>query len=139
MQRRTVRTDVLLAFLLAYCVASLIHHVHNAEFMNQYPNMPAWLSRTRVYAAWLGGTTIGVTGYLLVRWRYQFIGLIVLGVYGALGLGGLGHYAVAPLSAHTWAMNLTIWLEVATAVLLLGALTFLYWQERRGTSMAAGG
>ena len=36
-----------------------------------------------------------------------------------LGFGGLDHYTVAPVSAHTVAMNLTILLEAATAAVLL--------------------
>jgi len=38
------RNDALLPALAAYAAASLFHHVHNAEFLDQYPNMPAWLS-----------------------------------------------------------------------------------------------
>jgi len=121
-ERPAIRIDVLLLFVLAYGAASLFHHIHNAEFLSEYPNMPAWLSRAQVYAAWLGVTAVGLTGYLLIRRRYQLPGLIVLAVYGLLGLDGLGHYAVAPPSAHTLTMNLTIWLEVATAVLLLAAV-----------------
>ena len=117
-----IRSDVLLVFVLAYAAASLLHHIHNAEFLNQYPHMPAWLSRAQVYAAWLGVASVGLLGYLLIRWRYQLTGLIVLGVYGVLGLAGLGHYVVAPPSAHTVTMNLTIGLEVATAALLLTAV-----------------
>lgn len=118
-ERPAIRSDVLLILLLAYGAASLFHYIHNAEFLNEYPNMPAWLSRAQVYTAWLGVTAIGSLGYFLVRWRYQLPGLVVLAVYGLLGLDGLGHYAVAPVSAHTLTMNLTIWLEAATAVLLL--------------------
>ena len=125
-ERSAIRMDGLLILALAYGVASLFHHVHNAEFLDQYPNLPASLSRVSVYAAWLGVAAIGLFGYLLIRWRYHLTGLVVLGVYGVLGLAGLGHYAVAPLSAHTLTMNMTIWLEVATAVLLLTAVaTFL--------------
>lgn len=121
-ERLPVRHDVLLIFLLAYAVASLVHYGHNAAFLDDYPNLPAWLSRAQVYAGWLGVTAIGLAGYLLVRSRHQLPGLIVLAVYGLLGLDGLGHYAVAPLSGHTPAMNFTIWLEVASAVLLLAAV-----------------
>ena len=108
--------------LLAYAAVSLIHHVHNAEFLNEYPNMPASLSPARVYAAWFATTAVGLIGYLLVRRGHQLAGLFALTVYGVLGLGGLGHYALAPLSAHTIAMNVTIWLEVGTALLLLAAV-----------------
>lgn len=117
-----LRMGVLLALLLAYAVASLFHHVHNAEFLNQYPNLPAWLSRSQVYGAWLSVTSVGVLGYLLLRWQHRITGLIVLGVYGLLGLDGLAHYAIAPVTAHTLAMNLSIVLEVVTAILLLTAV-----------------
>jgi hypothetical protein len=122
-ERSAVRIDVLLIFLLAYGAASLFHHVHNAEHLNEYPNMPTWLSRAQVYTAWFGVTAVGSFGYILIRWQYQLTGLVALGFYGILGLAGLGHYAAAPLSAHTFTMNLTIWLEVATAVLLLIAVS----------------
>jgi hypothetical protein len=118
-ERPAIRIDVLLISLLAYGAASLFHHVHNAEFLAEYPNMPAALSRGWVYAAWLGVTAVGLTGYVLHRRGYRLAGLAVLGVYGLLGLYGLAHYTLAPSSAHTLTMNLTIWLEVATAVLLL--------------------
>jgi len=121
-ERATIRTDVLLVFVVVYGAASLFHYTHNAEFLNEYPNLPAWLTRAQVYAAWLGVTAVGLIGYLLVRRRHQLAGLIVLGFYGVLGLDGLGHYAVAPTSAHTFTMNLTIGLEVATALLLLTAV-----------------
>ena len=114
--------DGLLTFLVAYGAASLLHHVHNAELLNEYPNLPGWLSRAGVYGAWLGVTAVGLAGYFLIRSRYRLPGLVVLGIYGALGLDGLGHYAVAPLSMHTLAMNLTIGFEVGTAVLLLIAV-----------------
>jgi hypothetical protein len=131
-ERPAVRIDVLLILLVAYAAASLFHYSHNAEFLHEYPNMPAWLSRAQVYGAWVGVTAVGVVGYLLVRWRYLLSGLIVLAVYGLLGLDGLGHYAVAPRSAHTLTMNLTIWLEVVTAVLLIAAVvTFMLRLARK--------
>ena len=120
--RPAVRPHVLLVFLIAYGAASLFHYSHNAEFLDEYPNLPAWLSRVQIYGAWLGITAVGLAGYFLLRWRYQLAGLVVLAVYGVLGLDGLGHYAVAPPSAHTMTMNLTISLEVLAAVLLLAAV-----------------
>jgi hypothetical protein len=35
---------ILLMLLLAYGAASLVHYVHNARFLTDYPNMPHWLS-----------------------------------------------------------------------------------------------
>lgn len=115
-----LRLEVLLP-LLAYAAASLFHHVHNAEFLAEYPNLPTWLSRAEVYAAWLCVTAIGVAGYLLIHWRHQLAGLIVLAVYALFGFDGLAHYAVARMSEHTLTMNLSIWAEVVTAAALLAA------------------
>ena len=120
--RRPARFDGLLIPLLAYAAASLFHHVHNAEFLNEYPNMPAGLSPARVYAAWLGVTAVGLSGYILIRRGYELAGLAALAVYGALGLLGLAHYTRAPLSAHTLTMNVTIGLEAGTGLLLLAAV-----------------
>jgi len=112
----------LLVLLLAYAAASLFHYGHNAEFLADYPNMPAWLSPAKVYAAWIGVTTLGVIGYLLVRGGYRLAGLCVMAVYAAMGFDGLGHYRLASWSAHTPLMNLTIWAEAASAALVLAAL-----------------
>lgn len=110
-----------LLFLLAatYCLASLLHFVHNAEYLSEYPNLPFWLTRVQVYAAWFAITSIGVVGLWLERGKYPLLGLILVAVYALLGFDGLGHYAVAPMSAHTFTMNFTIWAEVVAAALLL--------------------
>ena len=105
----------LLALIIAYCLASLAHFIHNAEHLSEYPNLPAWLSRSKVYATWLSITSVGVIGVLLLRSRHSVIGLVTLAIYAAIGFDGLGHYAVAPISAHTAMMNLTIWSEVVAA------------------------
>lgn len=109
----------LLTFSGSYCLASLIHFAHNAEFLAQYPNMPAWLTRSHVYGAWLLITGIGVIGLAVVRSRFFPVGLVLLAIYAALGFDGLLHYRLAPISAHTVAMNLTIGFEVAAAACLL--------------------
>jgi hypothetical protein len=117
--------DGLLLALLAYAAASLFHHVHNAEFLDQYPNMPAWLSPVQVYVAWLGATAIGLIGYWSLRRGYRVAGLALLAGYGCYGLDSLAHYALAPLSAHTLAMNLSIGLEAATAAGLQTVTSFI--------------
>ena len=48
-----------------------------------------------------------------------------MAVCAALGLDSLGHYVVAPLSAHSLAMNSTILLEVTGAVLVMAEVTRL--------------
>jgi hypothetical protein len=131
---RTARA--LLILFLVYAGASLLHYAHNAEFLADYPNMPAWLSRAKVYAAWLGVTTLGLIGYVFVRRGYRIAGLSVLAVYAALGFNGLGHYSLAPLSAHTPLMNLTIWLEAASAALLLIAVASAYAKLARAKAIS---
>ncbi len=125
-----IRAGGLLALVLAYAAASLAHHVHNAAYLADYPNMPAWLTPAGVFAAWAGVTAVGVAGWLLVRRGYRIAGIGALALYAALGLYGLAHYGVAPPSAHTAGMNLTIWLEVATATLVLIAIARLAAKPR---------
>ena len=122
----------LMALSLIYCVASFVHFSHNAEYLRQYPNMPVWISRAQVYATWLGITAVGAIGLLVVRSRFAPAGLVLIAAYAALGFDGLAHYALAPFSAHTPAMNLTIWFEVAAAAaLLVCALRRLYREGLR--------
>ena len=110
------------AFLLACVAASLLHHVHNAEFLQDYPNLPASLSRARVYAAWAGEAAVAAAGWLLLRLNFRKTGLAAIALYALAGFAGLAHYALAPPSAHTLAMNATIWLEVLAATCLLAAV-----------------
>lgn len=109
-----------LALALAACVAaSLLHHVHNAEYLQDYPNLPGTLTRGGVYAAWLAEAVMAFAGYVLLRLGKEKTGLALIGLYALIGFGGLAHYYAAPLAAHTPAMNATIWLEALTAALLL--------------------
>lgn len=117
-----MRADTLLLLMLAYCTASLLHFVHNAVFLHDYPNLPGWLSPARVYAAWCGVTAVGLVGYWLHRAGYRLAGLMTIAVYAVLGFVGLDHYALAPVSAHSFAMNLTIGVEALAASVLLIAV-----------------
>jgi hypothetical protein len=105
----------------AYFFASLGHFVHNAEFLCEYPNLPEWLTRAKVYLSWIAITSVGVIGFLFVRKGYVRVGLALIAIYAALGFDGLGHYAVAPFAWHSFGANFTIVSEVvAAAFLLLG-------------------
>jgi hypothetical protein len=108
--------------LLVYAAASLLHFAHNAELLAEYPNLPSWLTRGQVYAAWVCVTATGLVGYLLYRTGGVWSGLALLAVYAALGLDGLLHYSRAPVAAHSPAMNLTIWFEAIAATLTLFAI-----------------
>jgi hypothetical protein len=116
---------VLLALTAAYFLTSLGHFSHNAEFICEYPNLPAWLTRTQGYAVWAAITSVGALGLLLMRKKYMATGLLLLAVYAALGFDGLGHYAVAPLELHPLMANVTILSEVAAAALLLPVALWL--------------
>jgi hypothetical protein len=108
----------LIVLVLAHATASLVHFAHNATYLADYPNMPAWLSPFGIYGTWLAEAAIGALGvqFWLSSRRG---GLVLIAIYAGLGLGGLDHYTLAPMSAHTLAMNATIWVETATAFVLL--------------------
>lgn len=111
--------------LLLYAAASLFHFVHNAEYLAQYPNLPASWSRAGVYIAWCCVTAPGVIGYFLYRRGYSDVGLTLLAVYAGLGFGGLLHYTRASFHLHSTMMNATIWTEAAAAALVLMNLASL--------------
>jgi hypothetical protein len=120
--RSTMRLPgYLFALLAVYCAASLIHFVHNAQFIAAYPNLPPWLTSSEVYLAWIAVTSVGAAGVALALTGQRVTGLVLIAVYAALGFAGLDHYTVAAVSAHTLAMNATIAFEVATAAILLAA------------------
>jgi hypothetical protein len=121
------------AMLLVYCAASFAHFWHNAEFLMEYPNLPAWLTRAQVYGVWLAITAVGAAGYLLLRARWRRLGLVVLAIYAAIGFDGLLHYTRAPLMAHTGTMNVTIWSEVVAAALVLVAVVGLFFERSRAS------
>jgi len=110
--------QALLPALLAYAAASLAHHLHNARYLREYPNLPAWLSPAGVYLAWALVTLLGLAGSVMLR-RHALGGLALLGGYACLGLTGLAHYVRAPVAAHSHLMNLSIGCEVVTAAVLL--------------------
>ena len=105
--------------LLLYGAFSLLHFGHNARYLSDYPNLPAWLSRADVWLSWCALTLLGVAGFLIYRRLHQGAGLLLLGLYAAIGFDGLLHYARAPFAAHTPMMNFTIWAEVIAAAVLL--------------------
>jgi hypothetical protein len=117
----TKHVDVrpLITASIAYAFASLFHHVHNATFLTVYPNLPPSLSVLGVYVAWAAVTTIGVMGFLLIRYKYLGAGLLTLAIYGACGLDGLAHYVVADFSMHSTMMHFSILAEVFTGVVLI--------------------
>ncbi|MBA8884477.1 hypothetical protein [Dokdonella fugitiva] len=116
---RSVPSRALVALVAIYFLASLAHFAHNAEYISIYPNMPARLTREKVYLAWLAVTGVGVAGLGLVRFGLHALGLAVVSAYGALGLDGLAHYTLALCSEHTLATNATILFEVASGFTLM--------------------
>jgi hypothetical protein len=95
--KRPDQGKLFVALAVVYFLISLGHFSHNTEFICEYPNLPAWLTRTKVYAAWMAITSVAVLGFFLIRKRF----------------------IVAPMDLHTFGANLTILSEVAAAALLL--------------------
>ena len=102
------RDHALLTLILVYGAASLAHFVHNAVYLEFYPNMPTWLTPLGVLGSWLVIAGTGAVGYWLLRKGLTVAGLAVIALYAALGFGGLDHYAIAPVAAHSLVMNATI-------------------------------
>jgi len=119
---------LLLAF---YFIGSLVHFAHNAQYIAFYPNMPAWLTPGDVYLVWLAISAFAVAGLLMLSLGWTAIGILLVAVYGALGLDGLGHYWLALCSEHTLAANLTIGAEAASGLLLMLASLRWLWRWRR--------
>jgi hypothetical protein len=121
---RGTENSTLVLLMLAYGAASLVHFVHNGIYLHEYPNLPAWLTSTGVYASWSAITAVGALGYWLYRRLAPVMGLVTIAIYAALGFGGLDHYVIAPIGAHSMVMNLTIFSEVVAAAALLIFVVF---------------
>ena len=118
MQSSTVPKHLQVLFLVFF-IANLTHFVHNAEFISFYPGIPVWLTREKVYLAWVAGVSVGLAGLLLARGGFKLPGVLLIAAYGASGIDGLAHYTLALCSQHTLATNLTIWFEVLAGMTLL--------------------
>jgi hypothetical protein len=120
------RSSASLPWLFAlYAAATLLHFAHNAEYLAQYPNLPTSWSRAEVYAAWCCVMALGLVGYGLYVLGHRNVGLTILGLYAALGFGGLFHYTRASMAHHSAMMNVTIWAEAAAGTLLLANVVLL--------------
>ncbi len=117
------------ALVALYAIASLIHFSHNAEYIASYPNMPAWLTREKVYGAWLAITGVGIIGAVLGSAGWRATAALFFATYGAFGLDGLGHYSLALCSEHTLAMNLSIGFEAVTGVALMASAGWFAWRH----------
>ena len=116
------------ALMVLYGAASLFHFVHNAMYIQDYPNLPAWITPLGVYVSWCVIAAVGVVGYWL---RATRVGLLVIAIYALFGFDGLDHYMLAPMGAHTFAMNASILTEVAAAAVLL---VYVAWSASGSSS-----
>ena len=118
-RRASTHNSTLLFLMLLYGAASLLHFAHNAVYLHEYPNLPEWLTAEGVWVAWCFIAAVGALGYWLYCRVSRWAGLATITLYGVFGLAGLDHYTVAPMSAHSFVMNLTILTEAAAAAALL--------------------
>ncbi|HTE40808.1 MAG TPA: hypothetical protein VK629_08255 [Steroidobacteraceae bacterium] len=128
--KRELTKAPLAALMGVHGAASLIHFTHNATFLVDYPNMPPSLTAAGVYGVWFAIAAVGLAGYGCFASGRRRTGLALVALFAVLGFGGLDHYVVAPVSAHTLAMNGTIAIEVLTAALLLAAVTVEFVRSR---------
>jgi hypothetical protein len=119
-----------------YFLTSFGHFSHNAEFICEYPNLPASFTRAKVYIAWLVITSVGALGLFLIGQRFVAAGLLLVAVYAALGFDGLAHYKLAPIEFHTLGANISILSEVAAAALLLPTTLYLLLRRWRSSHQA---
>ena len=110
---------------LVFFTSNLTHFLHNAEYIAFYPGLPVWLTREKVYLAWVAGVSIGLAGLLIYRSKLKLLGLALVAAFGATSIDGLAHYTLALCSDHTLATNLTIWFEVLAGLSLLLASSLL--------------
>jgi hypothetical protein len=113
------RTHTLPILMILYGAASLLHFMHNAVYLHEYPNLPEWITAFGVYASWCGIAALGALGYWLYREVSQVMGVVVIAIYALPGFGGLDHYVLAPIGAHSIVMNATIIGEATAAAALL--------------------
>jgi len=64
------RAHLLLLLMIVYGAASLLHFVHNAVYIQSYPNLPMRITPLRVYASWCAIATSGVVGYWTCSHRW---------------------------------------------------------------------
>ena len=121
------------ALITLYGAASLLHFVHNAVYIQNYPNLPKWITPLGVYASWCVIAVIGALGYWLYLKVSRAYGLMAIAIYALLGFGGLDHYVMAPIGAHSIAMNATIIGEVSAACVLLVFIAHSLFDRRRQT------
>lgn len=124
MQHPNLPKHIQLLFVVFF-IANLTHFAHNAEYIAFYPGLPVWLTREKVYLAWVAGVSIGLLGLLVCGSKLKSLGLALVAAYGATGIDGLAHYTLALCSEHTLATNLTIWFEVLAGMSLLMASSLL--------------
>lgn len=108
-----------------YFLASVAHFSHNAEYIAFYPGMPSSIGREAVYLAWLGITSVGALSFTAFRFGFHRAAILLLAVYGALGLDGLAHYTLALCSEHTLVANMTIWSEALAGALVMSSSAIL--------------
>jgi len=120
-------TRWLLGMLIVCILTSILHHVDNILFFDQYPE-PTWFNPSLVDFLWFVMTPMGIVGYYLWQQGRRALGFRLLYVYVAMGQLTLGHYVYEPIWALTWKINGLILLESWTA-LILGS--YLVWLQLR--------
>jgi len=125
--RRAVR---ILSWIFAVAVVvSIVHYTDNYVNYHDYPQ-PKTLSNAPealVPGFWLGFTAAGLAGYLLFRRRPSDLALVLLAVYSASGLIGIGHFLVPGATSMPWWRQLHVGLDIASGI---AVFSFAIWAAR---------
>lgn len=109
----------LVALVAANLIASILHFGDNILHFHQYPE-PKWISSPHIVdALWFVITPLLLLGWWLARRRHRWPSIAAFWLYGGLSLFVLGHYRFAAPSELSFRINLLIWLEAMTALILI--------------------
>lgn len=96
------------AIAALYGLCTFAHFAHNAEFLAYYPNLPDEFTREVIYLLWMGLSTVGMVALPVYMLGRCITALLLLALYGLLGLSCLAHYSVGAVDEHTLTANLLI-------------------------------
>ena len=119
-----------LGWILAVAVVvSLVHYTDNYVNYDDFPQATTGPnpSASVVLPAWFAFTAAGLAGYLLFRRGPSDLALLLLAGYAVSGLIGIGHYLVPGATSMPWWRQLSVGLDFASGVAVIG---FAIWASR---------
>jgi hypothetical protein len=123
----------LLRYFLANLAATFIHFADNIIRLHSYPDLPT-TQASDIALFWLVMTPFGLAGYWLYRKGERRLSFYSFYLYCIMNLIALGHYLPSRLRGgfmnYGFEIHLFIWLEAATALVLLWQVVGLARKEK---------